>query len=193
MANTKIDSIRLGSGSVYDFDLPRDAQITISSITASTANLSVINSRNMTLSGTLVVKSIYFYDTSPGSSFVTTMGYDQDSHRFSLFVQGEGEQSQIDIYPSNITLSNGISEVKRGSYTYSLPSASGTLALTDDIPSVTKSSYGAILIRQTSGYVTTTPTIEFKTNGEVVYHSSPYYASSDTAFILGYGAHNHNI
>lgn len=59
MANTKIDSIRLGSGSVYDFDLPRDAQITISSITADTANLSVINCETISSLGPTQDLSLY--------------------------------------------------------------------------------------------------------------------------------------
>ena len=59
MANTKIDSIKLGSGSVYDFDLPRDANITISSITASTANLSVVNCDRITIADRPYAITIY--------------------------------------------------------------------------------------------------------------------------------------
>ena len=89
---------------------------------ATTANLSMLHTN-----------SIQFYDTTSQSSFFTSMSYDQDSQVFSTFVQGDGEYSQVDIDSTSIKLS-GISQIKRGSYTYSFPQKSGTFALTSDIP-----------------------------------------------------------
>ena len=100
------------------------------------------------------------------------MSYDQDSQIFSIYVQGDGDESTVDIDATNniITLSH-ISQIKKqisssSTYTYSLPNKSGTIALTSDIKS-----YGQTAAGSVAG-----PTISSGVHFYSFNTSSPYYS-----------------
>ena len=112
-----------------------------------------------------------------------------------------GITNQISLDSNTLDLDgHGLSGVSRivttGNKDLSLPSASGTLALTSQIPTVpsrTQDTYTAMIAQQTSGYFAATPSFEFKSDGTISYHREPFYPSSSTVFILFYGSHRHNI
>ena len=113
----------------------------------------------------------------------------------------QGITDQISLDPNTLDLDghslSGVSKiVTTGNKDLSLPSVSGTLALTSQIPTVpshTQYVSTAMIVEQTSGYFTAAPSFEFKSDGTISYHREPFYPSSSTVFILFYGSHRHDI